>query len=142
MAQNEMKAKPALPERVRSMEGLGVAVCWRFIGSGWRCVAGDTKLVSIGISEVGAIVVLVIFGPQPRRTFGGSTTCQSDSVSLFNDCSAFGQERDHLTIAGLLRQFVVRGADEEEWAGARTGLPASPRPLPVTETSLDAECGH
>ena len=24
MAQNEMKAKPALPERVRSMEGLGV----------------------------------------------------------------------------------------------------------------------
>ena len=26
MAQNEMKAKPALPERVRSMEGLGVTV--------------------------------------------------------------------------------------------------------------------
>ena len=26
MAQNEMKAKPALPERVRSMEGLGVAL--------------------------------------------------------------------------------------------------------------------
>ena len=26
LAQNEMKAKPALPERVRSMEGLGVAV--------------------------------------------------------------------------------------------------------------------
>ena len=25
MAQNEMRAKPALPERVRSMEGLGVA---------------------------------------------------------------------------------------------------------------------
>ena len=25
MAQNEMKAKPALPERVRSMEGLGVS---------------------------------------------------------------------------------------------------------------------
>ena len=24
LAQNEMKAKPALPERVRSMEGLGV----------------------------------------------------------------------------------------------------------------------
>ena len=24
MAQNEMKTKPALPERVRSMEGLGV----------------------------------------------------------------------------------------------------------------------
>ena len=26
MAQNEMKAKPALPERVRSMEGLGITV--------------------------------------------------------------------------------------------------------------------
>ena len=29
MAQNEMKAKPALPERVRSMEGLGVVVDMR-----------------------------------------------------------------------------------------------------------------
>ena len=30
MAQNEMKAKPVLPERVRSMEGLGVAlIVWR-----------------------------------------------------------------------------------------------------------------
>ena len=28
MAQNEMRAKPALPERVRSMEGLG-AWCWK-----------------------------------------------------------------------------------------------------------------
>ena len=26
MAQNEMKAKPAVPERVRSMEGLGLGV--------------------------------------------------------------------------------------------------------------------
>ena len=26
LAQNEMKAKPALPERVRSMEGLGLGV--------------------------------------------------------------------------------------------------------------------
>ena len=26
MAENEMKAEPALPERVRSMEGLGVTV--------------------------------------------------------------------------------------------------------------------
>ena len=30
MAQNEMKAKPALPERVRSMEGLGV--WWEALG--------------------------------------------------------------------------------------------------------------
>ena len=29
LAQNEMKAKPALPERVRSMEGLGVAALGR-----------------------------------------------------------------------------------------------------------------
>ena len=31
MAQNEMKAKPALPERVRSMEGLGPIVGDRFM---------------------------------------------------------------------------------------------------------------
>ena len=27
LAQNEMRVKPALPERVRSMEGLGVILC-------------------------------------------------------------------------------------------------------------------
>ena len=33
LAQNEMKAKPALPERVRSMEGLGVIlVMWQDSG--------------------------------------------------------------------------------------------------------------
>ena len=36
MAQNEMKDKPALPERVRSMEGLGVSV-WN---ASLACIAG------------------------------------------------------------------------------------------------------
>ena len=33
MAQNEMKAKPALPERVRSMEGLGAGMWHRDLAS-------------------------------------------------------------------------------------------------------------
>ena len=44
MAQNEMKAKPALPERVRSMEGLGVGLLARMT----RMVAGATAL-AVGI---------------------------------------------------------------------------------------------
>ena len=36
MAQNEMKAKPALPERVRSMEGLGVNVALRMLIVFWQ----------------------------------------------------------------------------------------------------------
>ena len=39
MAQNEMKAKPALPERVRSMEGLG------------RTALHDLELVALWIAD-------------------------------------------------------------------------------------------
>ena len=35
LAQNEMKAKPALPERVRSMEGLRVSV----VNASLACIA-------------------------------------------------------------------------------------------------------
>jgi len=68
MAQNEMRAMRGMPWRVRSSEGLGV-VPWRDrVGSAWRQVAGHTELVSIWISEVRAIVVLVVLGPQAWRT--------------------------------------------------------------------------
>ena len=105
-------------------------------------MASDTKLVSIGISEVSAIVVLVILEPQPRRTFGGCAICQSDSVSLFDDCSAFREEGDHLNIAAVVRQLVVWCADEEKWPGTRLGLPTSPRPLSLAEASFDTEGRH
>ena len=39
LAQNEMKAKPAPPERVRSMEGLGGAGVERFFGLHCQTVA-------------------------------------------------------------------------------------------------------
>ena len=48
MAQNEMKAKPALPERVRSMEGLGIACSPATEG----CLQRAPKLfVIVGILE-------------------------------------------------------------------------------------------
>ena len=42
MAQNEMKAKPALPERVRSMEGLG-RILWRCDGQQQLKVQRDLR---------------------------------------------------------------------------------------------------
>ena len=39
MAQNEMEAKPALPERVRSMEGLGVAARRARAGAAVQAIA-------------------------------------------------------------------------------------------------------
>ena len=70
-----------------------------------------SESTSIEISEVSAIVVFMIFGPQPRRTFGGAATRNCDTVSLFDDCSVFSEKGDHLTVTTLVRQFVVGCAD-------------------------------
>ena len=51
MAQNEMKAKPALPERVRSMEGLGVILeppdVLDECAKGYRCEAAQQEWCSL-----------------------------------------------------------------------------------------------
>ena len=63
MAQNEMRAKPALPERVRSMEGLGVTLCEPAL-DGFVPVGSDFKWVSIGIAEVERPRYLMVCGFQ------------------------------------------------------------------------------
>ena len=142
MAENEMKAMSGPLRWVRLKEWLGVATCWRLMGSARRQVTCDTELVAIGISEVGAIEVLVVFGPQSRRAFGFAAVRQCYGIRPLDDCSAFSKKRDHLAVPALMRQLVVGHADQEEWPGIRTRLPARPRTPAVTEAGLHPKRGH
>ena len=71
MAQNEMKAKPALPERVRSMEGLGV----------W-CMTDGFDVVPIWPDDECTVVVGVVLRPQPRAAVIFTTSSKRCSVEL------------------------------------------------------------
>ena len=123
-------------------EGLGVADSKHGIGSAWRQVTGGTKLVSIWISEVSAIVMLVVLGPQTGRTFGRTTVGERYGVDMIYRSSAHCEECDHLAVATLMRLLVVGLANEEQWPRIGRRLPTSPRQLRIAEARFDAECGH
>ena len=124
------------------MEGLGVVLARSGADSACRRMASNTELVSLGISEIRAIVVLVILRPQARRSLRCAPVGKSDGESLIDERSTLRQKRDHLPIARLVRLPIEGLADEEErpWTGVR--LPARPRTTALTEASLDAESDH
>ena len=70
MAQNEMMAKPALPERVRSMEGLCVLanenMILVFLASRLKVCGADFCVLSLGVELDRGIVRSVHRDPQAR----------------------------------------------------------------------------
>ena len=121
-------------------EGLGVARTDTRLA--WCGVTGDTKLVAFGVSEVCAVVVGVVLGPQTWWAFRCAAAGQCDSVRLIDDRSAAGEEGNHLIVADVVNLFVVGLADEEQRPWFWMGLPASPRTTSLTETLLHSEDGH
>ena len=124
------------------MEGLGVDA-WQYVmGSSWRRMTGDTELVSIWVSEVCAIVVLVIFRPQAWRSLRGATVCERYSIRALNDVATFREEGHHLPIALVVRLVIVGFANEKEgsWIGMR--VPASPRATSFAEAGFYSKRGH
>jgi len=95
-------------------EWLGVA-CSRAAGLLLGCMAGDTDLIALRISEVRAVVVGVVLRSQTRRSFVFAAECERRSVSRIDLAPVCGKERNHLAIAWLMRILVVWRADEEEW---------------------------
>jgi hypothetical protein len=77
-------------------------------------VTGYAKLVAVGISEVRAIVVLVIFGPQARRALGSTTVGEGNGVCALYDSVALGQKGHHLTVALLVWPLVIGRTDDKE----------------------------
>ena len=81
----------------------------------------------------------VVLGPQTGRPFGRATVLQCDGMGLVHDGAGLCEKRDHLTVAGLRLLFVVRLADEEQWPGPRSRLPACPRAISFAKARRDAE---
>jgi hypothetical protein len=77
-------------------------------------MASNTELVSLRVSEIRAIVVLVILRPQARRSFGFAAVGESDGECMIYDGATLREERDHLTVAPLVRLPIEGPADEKE----------------------------
>src|SRR5215212_5077796 len=88
-----------------------------------RC---DANLVAFRVSEVRAIVVRVVLGPQARLALAKSAVLHCRPVCRAHRSSALRGERDHLPIAGDVRLAVERSADHE--VGPRVTFAVPPGP--------------
>lgn len=79
----------------------------------WQ-VAGDAELVSLGIPEVGTVVVLMIFRPEPRRTFRNTAMRWRNAVRTVDRGATAGEEHHHLPITLPMRCSVVWRPDEKQ----------------------------
>ena len=126
------------------MEGLGVVVLDGCVctGSGLRHMTRDAELVSLSISEVGTVVVLVIFRPQAGRTFRYATMSKRDLVRAVDQRAISSQERDHLAISLPVRCSVVWLANKKQGARLTSTLPTGPRTASVAEPRIVSEASH
>ena len=102
----------------------------------------NAELVSLSVSEVGAVVVLVVLRPQAGRTFREAALRKRDLVRLIDQRASSSQERDHLTIALAVRLFVVWRANEKEGPWSTGALPTGPRATAIAEPWIVSEASH
>jgi len=105
-------------------------------------MAGNTELVSLRVSEVGAIVVFVVLGPQAWCSFRCASVRESDCEGVVHHGPALSEKRDHLAVAWILQLPVKGPADEEEWPRTGMRLPACPRTTTLAEAGLDPKSSH
>ena len=133
-----VEAERGQPLADRSSDWLGVA--WHDASTSvWRCMAGYTELVALGVSEVGAIVVLVIVRPEPWSAFAYAAVRESNLVGFIDEFARACQKSNHLPVARSVRRRVVWLADEKQRPRSGSGLPASPGPFSFDEARLDFE---
>ena len=140
MAQNEMKAKPALPERVRSMEGLGGTLCdpkcwFRRDGTRHRVCCYRDRESRRHSSWRGT-------GPQPWQALALATVRESGLMSRTHTLSAFRHECNHLPISWIVGLTIVWLADYEERARTTFAVPTGPWLLWLAKPKFVSEALH
>lgn len=80
-------------------------------------MTSHTKLVPIQISEIRAVVMRVVLGPQAGRAFASAAVGQRQGVRVLHLLACFDQEGDHLAIARVVWYQVVWAANEEQGPG-------------------------
>lgn len=102
----------------------------------------DTELVSLGIAEVGTVVVLVILGPQARWALRHTSMIERDSIRSIDKGAIASQERDHLAISRRMRRLVVWFANEKQGPRPTGALPAGPRTAVIAESGFVSKARH
>jgi len=105
-------------------------------------MARYTKLVPVRVSEIRTVVVFVVLRPEPRRSFCSTAVGERHDIRSVHDATTLCEERDHLAITRLVRQFVVGSADQKEWSWPWSGLPTRPWTFSLAESSCNSEHGH
>ena len=76
-------------------------------------MTSDAKLVAIGISEVGAIVVGVVLRPQAGLAITSAATLDSNCVNLIDLFARCSKERNHLAVAGMMLLPIMWVTNQE-----------------------------
>jgi hypothetical protein len=105
-------------------------------------MANDAELVAIRVSEVSAVVVGMILRPKAWLALARAAIRQCNSICTIYDFASAGQERGHLTIAGIMGLLVVRALDNKQWPGIRRRLPTRPGVFGVYKSRINAERFH
>ena len=88
------------------------------------------------------VIVLVVLRAQAGRAVAAAAMRERNRVHAVDETAAVGQQRGHLTVAGVVRLAVERPADEEQWPGFAPALPAGPRAASVAEAGFEAEAAQ
>jgi len=89
-------------------------------------VRGNANLVAFGVSEVRAIVICVVLGPQAGSALAENAKPQRRLVCRSHGSSAARSECDHLTVSGEVRLAVEWLGDDEVGPLAAVAMPAGP----------------
>src|SRR5687767_5411385 len=101
-------------------------------------MACDTQLVSIGVAEVGAVVVLMVLGPQAWCAFRSASVSQCNVIRTDYASPTSCQEGDHVPVACLRRKLIVWLRYQEQGPWPRSRLPTCPGSRSLTEAEFNA----
>ena len=97
----------------------------------------DAEFVAIRITKIGAVVMLVVFGPRPRRAFARAAAGQRGSVGSADGFAIASRERNHLPVAGMVTLAIEGVANHEVRPAAARAVPTGPRSCGITPSKLE-----
>lgn len=100
------------------------------------------ELISINISEVCAIVVRVIVGPQARRPFAGRSVCKRADVCLINRLPVTRKQGHHLAIPTSRGIAIIWLSNKEQWPRCVRCNPPCPRLVALAELEVESQLVH
>jgi len=105
-------------------------------------VTHHAKFIAVGITEISAIVILMVVRPQARWPLAFSSQFQRFLVTPSDLIAALGLKCEHLSVPRAMKLTIESVANDKEWTGSIVRMPARPRLAGVTKSALVAEDIH